>query len=274
MKVIKNTDVMYPKRLLQIKNAPEKLYIEGNVTLLNHTSLAIVGSRNCSEYGINNTKKFAKEIAKNDVTIVSGLAVGIDTVAHEVSKECKGKTIAVLGCGLNCIYPSENKKLVEGILKNEGCIVSEYEPEEKINMKNFPKRNRIVSGMAMGVLVIEARYGFEQNKKVFCLPRDIGVSNGIGTNELIRKGAILVTKPEEVLQELEITYEKESIELTTKIIKKEYQKVYDAISYVPQTIQEIKRKSHIDIIEINQQLMILELEGHIISLPGNRYMRR
>lgn len=158
MKIIKTTDSKYPKRLLEIKNPPEKLYVEGNEELLNNDSLAIVGSRNCTEYGIKYAKEFASKISRNNITIISGLAIGIDAVAHEASKDNKGKTIAVLGSGLKNIYPKENKELFNQILENGGCVISEYGPDEKINMKNFPTRNRIISGMAMGVLVVEAGY--------------------------------------------------------------------------------------------------------------------
>lgn len=156
MKIIKITDSKYPKRLLEIKNPPKQLYVKGNDELLNNDSLAIVGSRKCTSYGIKYTKEFASEISKNNITIISGLALGIDTVAHEFSKDFKGKTIAVVGCGLDKIYPEENKELFKQILENDGCIISEYPPGTEINTKNFPRRNRIISGISMGVLVIEA----------------------------------------------------------------------------------------------------------------------
>ena len=211
MKIIEKEDENYPKQLLKIKQPPEKLYILGDEKLLQNLSLAIVGSRSCSEYGIKHTKEFAKEIAEAGITVISGLALGIDTVAHEVAQNCKGKTIAVVGCGFDYIYPEENKELFCSILTNGGCIISEYEPNEPIDMRNFPKRNRIISGLSDGVLVVEAGYksgsgitgrlALEQNKKVFCLPRNIGESKGIGTNELIQKGAKLVIKPQDILQE-------------------------------------------------------------------------
>ena len=158
MKTIKITDIKYPKRLKEIKNPPKQLYIEGDEKLLNNKSIAIVGSRNCTNYGIKYAEEFAKELSKNNITIVSGLAIGIDTVAHEFSKDYKGRTIAVLGSGLDIIYPKENKELYKKILENGGCIISEYEKGTKVDSKNFPKRNRIVSGISLGILVIEAAY--------------------------------------------------------------------------------------------------------------------
>lgn len=295
MKIINITDNMYPKKLLDIKNPPKKLYVEGNEKLLNNTSLAIVGSRNCSEYGIEQAKRFSKIISRNNITIISGLAIGIDTIAHETAKQYNGNTIAVLGSGLKKIFPEENKKLVKEILERNGCIISEYNPDEDVKMKNFPKRNRIISGISIGVLVIEAafrsgstitaKYGFEQNKKVFCIPRDIGVSNGIGSNNLIKNGAILVTKPEEILENLNIKYEENNIILETEktaiqnekneeiTLEKQYKDIYNLISYTPQNIQQISIKSKRKISDINQKLTILELEGLIKSLPGNNYVR-
>lgn len=295
MKIINITDNMYPKKLLDIKNPPKKLYVEGNEKLLNNTSLAIVGSRNCSEYGIEQAKRFSKIISRNNITIISGLAIGIDTIAHETAKQYNGNTIAVLGSGLKKIFPEENKKLVKEILERNGCIISEYNPDEDVKMKNFPKRNRIISGISIGVLVIEAafrsgstitaKYGFEQNKKVFCIPRDIGVSNGIGSNNLIKNGAILVTKPEEILENLNIKYEENNImpeteEITIQNEKnkeitlgKQYKDIYNLISYTPQNIQQISIKSKLEISEINQRLTILELQGFIKNLPGNNYVR-
>lgn len=286
MKIIEITDKNYPKRLLDIKNPPHKLYVKGNEKLLNNISLAIVGSRRATEYGIKYAKEFAKSIAEYNVTIISGLAIGIDAVAHDIAKECIGNTIGVLGCGIDQIYPEENKELFGKILENGGCIISEYEPDEEINMKNFPKRNRIISGISMGILVVEAgyrsgstitaKYGFEQYKKVFCLPRDIGVANGIGTNDLIKRGARLVTRPEDILEEFGIINAEEE-EHNPKIeipkIKEEYQDIYNLILYTPTNVQYITKKSGLNISEINQKLTILELEGYIKSLPGNNYVR-
>lgn len=287
MKIIEMMDKQYPKRLLEIKDPPKKLYVEGNEKLLNKNSLAIVGSRRCSEYGIKYAKKFAKEIADKGITIISGLALGIDTIAHEISQNCEGKTIAVLGSGLNKIYPEENVELFQKILENGGCIISEYKPNESVNMKNFPKRNRIISGISNGILVIEAgyksgstitgRYGFEQNKNVFCLPRNIGDLKGVGTNELIQKGAKLVTNPQEILKEFGIIESYSSMDIKTKSellkIKKEYKLIYQHISYVPKNIEYLTIKSGLTIVELHQKLVMMELEGYIKSLPGNNYVR-
>lgn len=231
-----------------------------------------------------------------------GSLFGIDTVAHEAAQKCKGKTIAVVGCGLKHIYPEENRELFHSIIENGGCIVSEYEPEEPVDMKNFPKRNRIVSGLSDGVLVVEAGYrsgsiitgklGLEQGKKVFCLPRDVGISNGIGSNELIQKGARLVTSPQDILQEYGIYPEKQDDKINiykkhkgkmhskedyaeeeinemeeTIYIPKEYVNIYQFTSYTPQNIQYFVNKSGLKIAEVTQKLIMLELQGYIKSMP-------
>lgn len=285
MKIIKIDDINYPKSLLKIKNPPKKLYLEGNEKLLNQDSLAIVGSRRCSQYGIKYAKIFAREISKQGITIISGLATGIDSASHKGALEYIGNTIAVLGSGINNIFPKENEDLAIKIIKSGGCVISEYKPNEEANMHNFPKRNRIISGLAKGVLVVEAnyrsgssitaKYGFEQNKKVFCLPRDLGVTNGIGTNNLIKLGASLVTSPNDILQEFGKSSVKEEIlqEIEEIEIKKEYQDVYNLLSYEPTNIEVIKAKSTLPVSIISQKLVMLELENCIKSLPGNYYIR-
>lgn len=294
MKIINIKDEEYPRKLLKIKNPPQKLYVEGNEKLLNNKCLAIVGSRNCSEYGIKHTKEFAKSIANKNITIVSGLAIGIDGIAHDTAKDEMGNTIAVIGCGLNHIYPPENEELFKQILEKGGCIISEHEPNKEVDMSNFPKRNRIICGISDAVLVIEAsqksgstitgRLGLEEGKSVFCLPRDIGNTKGGGTNELIKRGAKLVTEPKDILKEFGIEDLKNNEERQNQeeihdelqediIIPKEYIQVYQLISYTPQNIQYFAKKSGLKIAEVTQKLIMLELQGYIKSMPGNYYVR-
>lgn len=180
----------YPKQLLKIKDYPKTLYAIGNTTLLNKKNiLAIVGSRACTAYGRNVATSFASELSKKDICIISGLAIGIDGASHYGALEHKGKTIAVLGCGLNHIYPKENEWLFHKILLNGGCAISEYPPDVEANMSNFPKRNRIISGISSGVLVVEAhyrsgsaitaKYAKEQGKNVYAIPSNIDSTNGV-----------------------------------------------------------------------------------------------
>lgn len=278
---INETDEHYPEKLLQIKDRPNKIYAVGNIELLNNKSIAIVGSRISTAYGEYYAAKFAKEISKKGITIISGLAKGIDTVAHKNSKQEKGKTIAVLGCGFNHVYPKENEELFNEIIDDGGCIVSQYSPDTDINLKEVPFRNRIISALSEGVLIVEARhrsgsgvtakYAFEQNKKVFCLPNQIGVTTGVGTNNLIKKGAILVTNPNEILTLIGENVEKdtEENEKTEFKIPNEYKEIYEKLEEGKIGINELARSLNQTIVQINQKLTLMELEGLIEMLPGN-----
>ena len=206
-------DEKYPQRLLKIKNFPTEIYALGNIDLLNAAyTVAIVGARKFTEYGNTVASEFAKELSKKDICIVSGMAMGIDGIAHNAAIENTGKTIAVLGCGLNYIYPPENEWLLHKILTKGGCIVSEYPPEVEPDSKKFPTRNRIVSGLSDAVLVVEARYrsgstitakfAKEQGKRVYAIPNSIYVKTGVGTNILIQEGATLVIDPAQVVEEV------------------------------------------------------------------------
>lgn len=181
MELIKLRDNLYPIRLREIKEAPKKLYVEGDIKNLNNECIAIVGSRKCTEYGKKWCKVFVKELVKYGITIVSGMAIGIDTIAHDTAIKSGGKTIAVLPCGLKNIYPKENNGLYKKIISNGGTVITEYEPDKKASSKNFLERNRIVSGLSIALLVVEAAYrsgtsvtaklAKEQNREVFCIPR-------------------------------------------------------------------------------------------------------
>ena len=278
---INETDEHYPEKLLQIKDRPNKIYAVGNIELLNNKSIAIVGSRISSTYGEYYAAKFAKEISKKGITIISGLAKGIDTVAHQNSKQEKGRTIAVLGCGFNHVYPKENEELFNEIIEDGGCIVSQYSPDTDINLKEVPFRNRIISALSEGVLIVEARhrsgsgvtakYAFEQNKKVFCLPNQIGVTTGVGTNNLIKEGAILVTNSNEILTQIGENVEKETEENEkTKLkIPDEYKEIYEKLEEGKIGINELAMSLNQTIVQINQKLTLMELEGLIEMLPGN-----
>lgn len=201
----------YPNSLKNINNPPAFLYIRGNIENIYIDSVAIVGSRNSSSYGKFVARKIAKDIADRNVNIVSGLAVGIDKYAHIGALESKfGKTIAVLGTGISNsdMYPIENLKLFEKILEFDGTIVSEFKLGTKAQKYNFPIRNRIISGLAQKIIIVEAKeksgsmitvdYALEQGKEVFAVPGNITSSNSIGTNKLIAEGANIFTKVEDI----------------------------------------------------------------------------
>lgn len=219
-------DEKYPQRLLEIKNFPTEIYAIGNIELLNATyTVGIVGARKCTEYGIRVSNEFAKKLSEKEICIISGMAAGIDGIAHNAAIEEKGKTVAVLGSGLNYIYPPENEWLFHKIIEKGGCIISEYSPETEPNNKNFPIRNRIISGLSDAVLVVEAihrsgstitaKYAKQEGKLVYAIPNTIYISAGVGTNRLLQEGAILVTDPmqivEEVKQEISIKNNREDV---------------------------------------------------------------
>ena len=289
MRKIKIGEKSYPKKFLQLEKPPEAIWLEGDRTLLEKPALAVVGSRKSTSYGEEIAKLFATQISKKGITIVSGLALGIDTIAHTYSKNTLGNTIAVIGSGLKQIYPEENRKLAQEIINSGGCLISEYEPNQKVNMKNFPKRNRLICALSEGIFVVEADYrsgskltgnlGLKYGKKVFCVPRNIGELRGWGTNLLIQEGAKLVLSPSDILEEYGIKYDRKEeleqiYEKKKKIeIKPEYKELYNLITENPIEINELAKKSKINISELNQKITMMEIEGYIESLPGNEYKR-
>lgn len=284
LEIITIEDDRYPEQLRSIKNPPKQLYAKGNVDLLKTNIISIIGSRACSKNGINLTCKFSKELVYQEITIASGMAVGIDTIAHQTTLQEKGKTIAVLGNGFEHIFPTENKELYQQIIKNDGLVITEYPPEEKAKSKNFLERNRIVSGLALGILVIEAAYrsgtsvtarlAKKQGRKVFALPHEVNDIHGVGTNRLIREGAKIVTSTEDIIKEFPfLQYQRPPKQIKTrtnrKICKnKEYNGIYQFITENPISLNEIYKKSNKNISEVNNILLMLELEGYIEKVVG------
>lgn len=298
MNIIKKGEIHYPRLLETINNAPEVLYVNGNEGILNNKAISIIGSRNMTNYGKEIAKKIVKELSLSGMCIVSGLAIGIDSVAHKTCLENGGKTIAVLGSGLNNVFPPENKNLYNEIIKKGGCVISEYPPNEKAQKSFFPKRNRIVSGLSLATLVIEATYrsgtsitaGFaiQQGRKLFCIPNSIGNKNSIGTINWLKKGAILVTNAQEILYELGINNKKANYEYIEEIQKenlikikenKELQNLDINAKEIYYYIKENKivnsellcNEFNLEIRDINAYLTILELKGLIKNISGFNY---
>ena len=202
-------DKNYPQRLRNIYNAPIFLFLKGNKNILNKKSIAVVGSRNCTPYGIKVAKEFAYKLSKNNINVISGLALGIDTAVHMGAVAGGGNTTAVLGSGLDNIYPRENLELHNKIIESGGCIISEYIIGTKPLGENFPKRNRIISGLVDAAIVVEAKeksgalitadFALEQGKDVYAVPGNIYSSLSKGTNNLIKQGAIPITTIEDIL---------------------------------------------------------------------------
>lgn len=211
-KLLKPGDSDYPWLLGQIYDPPQLLYCLGNKSLLGKKLIAVVGSRKMTPYGKWASEKLTKELVEKGFVIVSGLARGVDTSAHRAALRAKGLTIAVLGSGFDHIYPGENKRLAQEIVEKGGLLISEYPPEQRVLSANFPKRNRIISGLSLGVLVIEAtlksgslitaRLSLEQGREVFAIPGPINSAQSEGTAMLIQQGAKLVFRLEDILEEI------------------------------------------------------------------------
>lgn len=211
IKMMNIFDEKYPQKLKNIYDPPLVLYVKGNENILNEFGIGIIGCRMCTKYGETVSKKFARELQKYNVNIISGLARGIDSYAHIGCLEGKGKTIAVVGTGLDIVYPKENETLEKTIIENGGAIISEYIIGTKPEKENFPARNRIISGLSDGILVVEAKersgtfitvdFALEQGKNVFAIPGNILSATSKGTNELIKQGAKMVTTVEDIIEE-------------------------------------------------------------------------
>lgn len=204
----------YPEQLKNIYDPPKKLYVLGNIEILNQKGIAIVGARKSTPYGRNAAFNISKELSEKGINIISGLAIGIDTYAHLGCLEVqnKGKAIAVLGSPIENIYPKENIEIARKIIRAGGCILSEYKKGSKIEKNNFPKRNRIISGLSKGILVVEAskksgalitaEFGLEQGKEIFAIPGEINKLESEGCNMLIKDGAKITLSAEEILEEI------------------------------------------------------------------------
>ena len=205
-------DKEYPEKLKKINDYPMYLFAKGNIKLLNKRSISMVGSRNCTNYGKIVAKKIARQLVENNYVVVSGLAKGIDTYSHIGALLYDESTIAVLGNSIDKIYPKENLNLAKKIIEKNGLIISEYVMGLELKRLNFPARNRIISGISDGVLVVEAKeksgalittdFALEQGRDVFAVPGNINSNYSKGTNELIKEGAILVTNVNDIIQEI------------------------------------------------------------------------
>lgn len=279
----------YPERLRYIENPPSRLYALGNINVLNELGIAVVGSRTNTQYGERMCKRFTKNLVEYNINIISGLAYGIDSIAHETCLKNSGKTIAVLPSGLKNICRATNKNLIMPILKNNGVIISEYESSISADSAKFLERNRIVAGLSAGTLVIEAgyrsgtrvtaRFTTENERPLFCVPSSLENIKGKTTNELIQQGAKLVTSVEDMFEDIykdnsEIIFCKKKQEKNWLVnIPPDLISVFKEIDNVPRDINYISRKTKLPISEVNYKIMLLQLEGKIIEKPGHKFVR-
>lgn len=284
IKIVKYTDSHYPVNLKSIYNYPLFLYYVGDIKSEDDKALAVVGSRDCDDYGIKITERVVSKLSEKGITVVSGLARGIDTAAHQSALRSNGRTVAVLGNGIDICYPSENKELFKKISES-GYVISEYPIGAKPESKNFPKRNRLISGLSLGVLVIQANknsgalitadYSNEQNREVFTIPGNIDNKRNYGSNQLIKKGAKLVDNIDDIVDEI-----REFKTLTDKTIQKkadcknitgEEKIVFQQLLESKLHIDQIVYKTNIDFIRLFSLLLNMEMKGIVKSFPGNYY---
>lgn len=275
----------YPENLKNIFAPPIILYYKGTLKSEDASSVAIVGTRSASRYGKSIAEKFGKEISDLNITVVSGMARGIDTAAHIGAINGKGRTIAIIGSGLDIIYPPENKSLFQKIEEN-GAVISEYNLGTKPDAQNFPKRNRIISGLSLGTLVVETRasggalqtaaFALEQNREVFAVPGNLGSQQSDGTNLLIQKGeAKLVRNCEDILVELNLKVQPLvgiNIPTPTLDLNMFEDKIYKLLSDEPKHIDLIVTESGINSSECLVHLLSLEFRDIVKQLPGKNFI--
>ncbi len=283
-------DPRYPELLKQIADPPSMLFVQGDADLLSSWQIAIVGSRNPSASGRDSSYAFARYLAQGGITISSGLAMGIDAAAHQGALSSQGKTIAVVGTGLDRVYPAKHRSLAHEIAKS-GAIVSEFALGTAPHAENFPRRNRIISGLSLGALVVEAairsgslitaRMALEQGREVFAIPGSIHNPLARGCHQLIREGAKLVETAADIIEELGalagVEKANEGISASVEQAKNEpdgdYQILFDSLGYDPIGIDNLIDRCGLTAEAVSSMLLLLELKGQVESLPGGRYVR-
>lgn len=286
----------YPAQLKAIFDPPLVLFVKGKIVPDDYFSIAIVGTRLASVYGRNTSEKISAQLAQSGLTVVSGGARGIDTSAHHAALRARGRTIAVLGSGIDVAYPFENGKLFDEVSKN-GAVISEFPMGTEPNRINFPMRNRIISGLSLGVVVIEApiksgalitvKHALEQGREVFSVPGEASKFNSQGTNQLIREGAKLVENADDIIEELkdviygklkeknkeEIHMQEDSSVLLSAGLNEEEEEVYGLVGRENTHIEEISGRSGLNAAKVSGILTKLELKKLIRELPGKAFVR-
>jgi DNA processing protein len=272
----------YPKRLREIYDYPPVLYIRGDLLRDDECCLAVVGTRRATVYGRQVTEEIVNDLARNGITIVSGLARGIDSTAHRAALDAGSRTIAVFASGLDIVYPAENAKLAREIMEH-GALISEYPLGTKPKADNFPRRNRIMSGLSLGVLVIEAGessgalitadQALEQNREVFAVPGSILSPSSRGTNHLIQQGAKLVTNYVDILEELNLSIMAQQLEMKEFMPADESESLLlKQLSREPTHINDICRNSGLAASLVSSMLAMMELKGMVKQVGGMNYV--
>lgn len=286
--VLTFADEHYPKSLLSIADPPPVLYVKGRADLLSRPSVAIVGSRSATQQGLQNAGRFAQALSHAGLTVVSGLALGIDAAAHEGALSAvpaHGSTVAITGTGLDLVYPAKHRELAHRIAA-EGCLVSEYPLGTPAIAANFPRRNRLISGLSQGVLVVEAalqsgslitaRSALEQGREVFAIPGSIHSPLAKGCHQLIRQGAKLVESAQDILEELRWQIPAATSHHPAPPVETsnpDTAMLLKAAGHDPVTIDELAERTNIPVRAIQAGLLELEMQGHVEMLPGGIYRR-
>jgi DNA processing protein len=282
--IVTLADAAYPRALLEIADPPSLLYVLGRTELLNRPALSVVGSRNPTPQGVPNAEQFARALSEAGLVVISGLALGIDAAAHRGALSAQGDTIAVVGTGIDRVYPARNRDLAHEIGAG-GAIISEFPLGTPVIASNFPRRNRLISGMASGVLVAEAtvesgslitaRLAAEQGREVFAIPGSIHSPQSRGCHKLIKEGAKLVETARDILDEIRWVSEapSPSAALVPDGKVEEGGEILSLMGYDPCSLDELAGRSGLAADALSVILLHLELEGRIASLPGSRYQR-
>ena len=278
----------YPKPLREIHAPPIVLYVWGELLERDHHAIGIIGARRTTHYGTESGKKLAYQLAYAGLTVVSGLARGIDTAAHQGALAAKGRTIAVIGSGLSKLYPPENSALAEKIRSGNGAVVSEFSMEIEPDRQTFPMRNRIISGWSHGILVVEAgsnsgalitaTQALEQGRSVYAIPGHINAPSAMGSNRLIQQGAKLVMDASDILEDLQILLPEAKPSPQAAVrplpqLSEEERLVYDAIDASETAIDEITAKTKLPSASVSSTLLGLELKRLIKQLPGKYFVK-
>jgi DNA processing protein len=289
-RVLTLADSDYPPRLREIADPPPVMFVLGDVAALRQPQIAIVGSRNSTPVGAELAQDFARHLALRGITIISGLALGIDAASHRGALAGQGHTIAVMGTGLDRVYPPRHQELAEQIVAS-GALVSEFPLHTPVRPENFPRRNRIISGLALGVLVVEAakasgslitaRHAIEQGREVFAIPGSIHNPLARGCHALIRDGAKLVETVDDILEELPSLpvlagsdAQAPTAASQSATHNEEHTRLLDALGYDPVSVDVLVARTGLTANAVSSMLLLMELEGRVSSQAGGLYLRR
>lgn len=288
-RVVTPWDDAFPEALRQIYDPPAFFWMQGEVEPVDTRAVAIVGTRRCTDYGKQQAYRLARDLAKHDVTVVSGLAYGVDGAAHRGALDAGGRTIAVLGSGLKNVYPAKHKPIANAIVQGQGAVLSEYSLGAEADAGHFPERNRIVSGIALGTVVVQshaeggslitAQMALDQNREVFAVPGRVNVSASAGANALIQNGAAkLVTCVQDILDELRLPEgdhltREAAVEHVTDSLEGDAQALYEVLTDTPIHLDVLCAQTGLPPSDALVALLQLEFDGHIRQLAGKQFRR-